>query len=59
MKYAINVPNFGEYHHPEKGAETLAPWIDAGATWWSENINTWRGSGEERRERVFAGPPRT
>ncbi|MBT3283550.1 LLM class flavin-dependent oxidoreductase [Candidatus Bathyarchaeota archaeon] len=43
---------------PEKGAETLAPWIDVGATWWSENINTWRGSVEEMRDRVEAGPPR-
>lgn len=42
---------------PEKGAEQLAPWIEAGATWWSESINGWRGSPEEMLERVRAGPP--
>lgn len=43
---------------PEKGAEILQPWINAGATWWSENINGWRGSLAEMRKRIQAGPPR-
>jgi alkanesulfonate monooxygenase SsuD/methylene tetrahydromethanopterin reductase-like flavin-dependent oxidoreductase (luciferase family) len=43
---------------PEKGQETVTPWIQAGATWWSENINGWRGSLTEMRERIKAGPPR-
>jgi len=32
---------------PEKGAEIIGPWQAAGATWWSENINGWRGSIDE------------
>ena len=43
---------------PEEGAKVIKPWIEAGATWWSENINGWRGSLEEMRERIRAGPPR-
>ena len=44
---------------PEKGSEIVAPWIEAGATWWSENINGWRGSLEEMGERIRQGPPKT
>ena len=43
---------------PEKGAEIIGPWQAAGATWWSENINGWRGSINEMRQRIKAGPPR-
>ena len=43
---------------PEKGAEIIGPWQAAGATWWSENINGWRGSIDEMRQRIKAGPPR-
>jgi hypothetical protein len=43
---------------PEDGVKIIKPWIKAGATWWSENINGWRGSLKEMRERIRAGPPR-
>ena len=43
---------------PEKGAEIVEPWRAVGATWWSEDINGWRGSLDEMRERIRAGPPR-
>jgi len=43
---------------PEKGAEHVEKWVDAGATWWSEDINGWRGSLEDMRERIGRGPPR-
>jgi alkanesulfonate monooxygenase SsuD/methylene tetrahydromethanopterin reductase-like flavin-dependent oxidoreductase (luciferase family) len=43
---------------PERGAELVGPWVEAGATWWSEDINGWRGSLEEMRERIRQGPPR-
>ena len=43
---------------PERGAEVVGPWVEAGATWWSEDINGWRGSLEEMRERIRQGPPR-
>jgi hypothetical protein len=43
---------------PEKGSELVEPWIAAGATWWSEDINGWRGPLDEMRMRIQAGPPR-
>ncbi len=43
---------------PEEGAEKVLPWIEAGATWWSEDINSWRGPLDEMRERIRQGPPR-
>ena len=43
---------------PEKGAEAVGPWVEAGTTWWSEDINGWRGPLEEMRERIERGPPR-
>lgn len=38
--------------------EILAPYREAGATWWSEGLSAWRGSLSEMEERVLAGPPR-
>ena len=43
---------------PEAGAGIVEPWRLAGATWWSEDVNGWRGSPDEMRARVRAGPPR-
>lgn len=43
---------------PEEGVEKVRPWIEAGATWWSEDINGWRGPLDEMRERIRQGPPR-
>jgi alkanesulfonate monooxygenase SsuD/methylene tetrahydromethanopterin reductase-like flavin-dependent oxidoreductase (luciferase family) len=43
---------------PQRGAEVVGSWVEAGATWWSEDINGWRGSLEEMRERIRQGPPR-
>jgi alkanesulfonate monooxygenase SsuD/methylene tetrahydromethanopterin reductase-like flavin-dependent oxidoreductase (luciferase family) len=42
----------------EAGAAIVRPWADAGATWWLESINGWRGSTEDLFARVAAGPPR-
>jgi probable F420-dependent oxidoreductase len=42
----------------EKAAETIQPYVEAGMTWWSEDINGWRGPLEEMRERIRQGPPR-
>jgi len=44
--------------NPEKGVEIVQPYVEAGATWWSESINDMRGSFEEMRERIRQGPPR-
>lgn len=50
---------------PAEAAAAVAPYIDAGATWWFESIDPWgygwREEGpwplEAMRERVLAGPP--
>lgn len=42
----------------QQGAEIVKSYADAGATWWSENINSWRGPYEEMQERIRNGPPK-
>jgi len=42
----------------EKGVEIVKPYAEAGATWWNEYINGWRGSFKEMRERIRKGPPK-
>ncbi len=46
---------------PARSAETLQPWVDAGATWWLESL--WRtmdeaDGAETVRRRLEQGPPR-
>jgi hypothetical protein len=41
-----------------QAAEIAAEFAAAGATWWTERINTERGSLAEMRRRIVAGPPR-
>jgi len=40
-----------------KDLETLEPWIEAGATWFLEDIHGMRAEVDELRERIRAGPP--
>jgi hypothetical protein len=40
-----------------KDYEKLAPWINAGITWWLEDIYGLRANINELRERIRAGPP--
>ena len=44
---------------PEQAASIVQPYIDSGATWWSEELSGWRGSLEDMRVRICAGPPRS
>lgn len=37
--------------------ELLQPWRAAGATWWFEEINAWRGKPAVLEERIRRGPP--
>lgn len=37
--------------------EIVAPYRDAGVTWWSEGLNGWRGPLPEMMDRLRAGPP--
>lgn len=41
---------------PGGGAEVVAPWIEAGATWWIEA--DWSADAAALRRRIEAGPPR-
>lgn len=41
-----------------KAAEIVAPFEDAGATWWLEWLHDQRGTFEEILKRVIAGPPK-
>jgi len=40
---------------PDQSRETLAPWVEAGATWWVEDL--WEASAEAVKERILQGPP--
>ena len=42
----------------ERGAEIVKPYAEAGATWWNEYINSWRGSFKEMQDRIRKGPPK-
>ena len=41
-----------------RAVDIVAPYIDAGLTWWLEGLNSLRGSLADARERILAGPPR-
>jgi alkanesulfonate monooxygenase SsuD/methylene tetrahydromethanopterin reductase-like flavin-dependent oxidoreductase (luciferase family) len=40
-----------------KDEEKVTPWIEAGVTWWLEDIHGLRAEIDELRERIRAGPP--
>jgi alkanesulfonate monooxygenase SsuD/methylene tetrahydromethanopterin reductase-like flavin-dependent oxidoreductase (luciferase family) len=42
-----------------EAADIVAPFIEAGATWWNEAPLPWKTTLEEVRARIDAGPPRT
>jgi alkanesulfonate monooxygenase SsuD/methylene tetrahydromethanopterin reductase-like flavin-dependent oxidoreductase (luciferase family) len=42
----------------QRAVEIVAPYIDAGLTWWLEGLNSLRGSLDDARERIRQGPPR-
>ncbi len=41
----------------DRGARLLAPYVDAGLTWWIEALGWWRGTPQEAMIRVRQGPP--
>jgi hypothetical protein len=43
---------------PDIAAKIIAPYVDAGLTWWIEAMGWWRGGVDATRERILAGPPR-
>jgi hypothetical protein len=42
---------------PAAARAIVDPYEHAGATWWSEGLNGWRGSLGEMEARLAAGPP--
>ncbi|HEX6499355.1 MAG TPA: LLM class flavin-dependent oxidoreductase [Micromonosporaceae bacterium] len=42
---------------PDNAASVVAPYVDAGLTWWIEAMGWWRGGPEAARQRILAGPP--
>jgi len=42
---------------PAGGAAIVAPYVEAGATWWVESIHGYRGPFDEMRARIRQGPP--
>jgi hypothetical protein len=44
---------------PRRGALIVAPYADAGLTWWVERLGWFRGPIDQMRSRVRAGPPLT
>jgi alkanesulfonate monooxygenase SsuD/methylene tetrahydromethanopterin reductase-like flavin-dependent oxidoreductase (luciferase family) len=44
---------------PARGAAIVAPYDEAGLTWWVERAGWFRGPVDEIEARVHAGPPRT
>jgi alkanesulfonate monooxygenase SsuD/methylene tetrahydromethanopterin reductase-like flavin-dependent oxidoreductase (luciferase family) len=41
---------------PESAGRTVAPYAEAGLTWWVEAMGWWRGGLDEARSRIAAGP---
>jgi hypothetical protein len=42
-----------------EAADIVAPFIEAGATWWNEAPLPWKTTLEDVRARIAAGPPKT
>jgi hypothetical protein len=42
---------------PAKGAEIVSPYMEAGATWWLEDLYEWRDSPRDLSARIQHGPP--
>ncbi|MEV4545060.1 LLM class flavin-dependent oxidoreductase [Micromonospora echinaurantiaca] len=43
---------------PQNAERIVAPYVDAGLTWWVEAMGWWRGGVDAARDRILAGPPR-
>jgi alkanesulfonate monooxygenase SsuD/methylene tetrahydromethanopterin reductase-like flavin-dependent oxidoreductase (luciferase family) len=44
---------------PDRGARHVAPYLDAGLTWWIEALGWWRGTPSDALARIRQGPPLT
>ena len=55
--YDVLVAGVTPADDPASAATTAREFAEAGATWWSERINSSRGSLADMRRRIAAGPP--
>jgi alkanesulfonate monooxygenase SsuD/methylene tetrahydromethanopterin reductase-like flavin-dependent oxidoreductase (luciferase family) len=55
--FDVAVMNATPGDKPDEAAHIVAPFAEAGATWWLEPVHGWRGPFEEMRTRVVQGPP--
>ena len=42
---------------PDRGGRHVAPYVEAGLTWWIEALGWWRGTPEDAMTRITLGPP--
>ena len=56
--FEVVTAGYSESSSRETVAHRIAPYAEAGATWWFETLEPRRGDLEELRERVRIGPPR-
>lgn len=42
---------------PDRGGHHVAPYLDAGLTWWIEALGWWRGTPADAMTRIRQGPP--
>jgi alkanesulfonate monooxygenase SsuD/methylene tetrahydromethanopterin reductase-like flavin-dependent oxidoreductase (luciferase family) len=42
---------------PDRGGQHVAPYVEAGLTWWIEALGWWRGTPEDAMTRITQGPP--
>jgi hypothetical protein len=56
--FEVVTAGYSESSSRETVAHRIAPYAEAGATWWFETLEPRRGDLEELRERVRMGPPR-
>lgn len=56
--FEVVAAGYSESSSREAVTSRIAPYADAGATWWFETLEPRRGGLDELRERVRMGPPR-
>ena len=57
MRFAVDVPTFGDFADPRVVANLVGPLAEAGATWWAECQWDDLERAEPMARRVDQGPP--
>jgi alkanesulfonate monooxygenase SsuD/methylene tetrahydromethanopterin reductase-like flavin-dependent oxidoreductase (luciferase family) len=56
--FEVNQSGFTRGTDPAEDRDQVAPYAEAGATWWVESILPWKRPLDEARRRIRSGPPR-